>query len=338
MNPVNTTLSLFHNTQNNSNHSKPSSGNKIKIKRRRAKLNSGLFVSNNAHAKSAKSKLIPGQLVELLPDSDLFKMLTRANLEPFLSYPSKRVLPNMVSEFYANLTLNPGLNGTVFLTSIVSGIPCLIDQEILISALKLHASLTTPTHVDISKSFLFDMNEYRNFISTFCNVEVPHNVFSNDRGFNSAHFIPLYQNLATFVKENVFPSLEKSVSFLDMKIMYKIATNRISFNIPHMLMTKMHAASKAGYSPYGLLPTKVFEHMKYNICIPHFFHVTNTISELCTKSVLPLNIHRDPPMVSNMVVEPPRQIDLSLSLSLSTMRNLGQCLLIWTCLRLSVLK
>ncbi|KAK1370011.1 hypothetical protein POM88_036103 [Heracleum sosnowskyi] len=182
MNSVNTTLSLFpnsHKTHQNTKLSSSSSRNKKK----KVKHVNALFVSNNAISRSVKGKLMPGFLVECFPDSDLFKMLTRANLHPFLTYPTKRVLPNLVAEFYANLTLNPGINGIVYLTSIVSDIPCLIDQETFENALNLHPTLTTFDPVDITKTFIFNRDEYMNFLSAFCNVEIPPNVYNNDRDY-----------------------------------------------------------------------------------------------------------------------------------------------------------
>lgn len=116
-------------------------------------------------AKPVKGKLVPGQLVELFHDSDLHRVLTRAKLEPFLIYPTKRVLTSLIADFYNNLTLNPGPSGTVFLTSIVNDIPCLVDQEVFVKALNLHPTLYAFDHIDISKTFVFERNEYRNLIS-----------------------------------------------------------------------------------------------------------------------------------------------------------------------------
>ncbi|KAK1400921.1 hypothetical protein POM88_000526 [Heracleum sosnowskyi] len=217
MSSVNTTLSLFPNTNKTHQNTKLSSS-VHRNKKKRVKHVNALFVSNNAISRSVKGKLMPGFLVECLPDSDLFRMLTRANLHPFLTYPTKRVLPNLVAEFYANLTLNPGINGTVYLTSVVSGIPCLIDQETFENALNLHPTLTAFDPVDITKNFIFDRDEYKNFLSAFCNVEIPPNLYNNDRGIRSDHFTPMYQNLIQFVKEDFFPSTEKLLSFLEMDL------------------------------------------------------------------------------------------------------------------------
>lgn len=52
----------------------------------------------------------------------------------------------------------------------------------------------------------------------------------------------------------------------------------------------MVSCSKSGLNPYGLLLTKVFKHLKFNVSIPPFFHVINTISKKAFKSIIPLNI------------------------------------------------
>lgn len=162
----------------------------------------------------------------------------------------------------------------MYLSSVVNGTAVLIDQETISKALGLHPSLSSYPNINISSTYIFDREEYWKFISCFCNIQVPKNVFNNDKGFNPKHFIPIYQTLIEIVKYNIYPSLEKKVSFLVMKLIYQTVSNKINFNIPHMIMCKMVSSPKIGLNPYGLLLTKIFEYLKFNINIPPLFHVT----------------------------------------------------------------
>lgn len=115
-------------------------------------------------------------------------------------------------------------------------------------------------------------------------------MFTTDKGISYEHFTPLYQNLAQIIRLNVFPTQNagKLMSFVEMKLMYKLAFKKIDFNLPYMIMTKMISAAKLGYMPYGLLLTQVFEHFLFDINIPPFFYVKNTILDKAHRDPLPL--------------------------------------------------
>lgn len=138
MKPVNTNLSL------GSSDTIPQPKSWPLVARNRRKIFKPVrspFVSTPALNKSSKNKSQPGYLLEFAEPSDLARVLSKAHLEAFFNFPSKRVLSNLVTEFYANLVANPGINSSIYLSSVVSGTPVLINQDTLSKALDLHPSL-----------------------------------------------------------------------------------------------------------------------------------------------------------------------------------------------------
>lgn len=132
------------------------------------------------------------------------------------------------------------------------------------------------------------------YLTIFCGVEeIPLHFYSTDRGISLHHFTPLYQTLALIIRANVFPTQHgnKVMTFVELKLMYKLASDRIDFNLAYMIILKMISATKSGYMPYGMLLTQVFEYFKLDTSqLPHF-HVKATISDQNTRAPIPLEPH-----------------------------------------------
>lgn len=78
------------------------------------------------------------------------------------------------------------------------------------------------------------------------------------------------------------------MSFADMKLMYKLASQKISFNLSYMILVQMINGFKKGYMLYGLLLTKVFEYFKLIVNQMPKFEVSSTIYDQVKRVVIPL--------------------------------------------------
>lgn len=195
--PVDTTLNLFCTS--------PSENTSIsKQKKHNKTLSSPMFISCAAQNRFSKNKLQPGSLIQLARESELLAKFRHAKWEPLLSFPTRNVLPNMVVEFYCNMGVGNGLNGVVYLTFVINGTPILVDHLVLGKALKLNSNAMALSPIDITKTYMFHAEEQRLFLSMFCGVDVPPNVFESTNGINYEHFTPLYQNLAEIIRANFF--------------------------------------------------------------------------------------------------------------------------------------
>lgn len=251
---------------------------------------------------SLKAKLQPGYLIKIEKKTELYNMFVKANWEPMLYYPNKGVLHNMVTEFYKNMEVRSGTNDVTFITSVVNGKPLLIDHIELGKALKLTPKLLNLANIDISKDFVFDKMELKLYLSVLCGLEVPNNLFTTDVGVCYEHFTQVFQILALIIRGNIFPNTsgDKLMTFAEIKLMYKLASHKITFNLPYMILMQMVNGFKKGYMLYGLLLTKVFEYFKLNVSqLPHF-QVASTLIDKGNKIVVPLPGFGLPPPVINL--------------------------------------
>lgn len=106
-NPVDTTLKMF-------SSSLPASSSKFK-KHRKAKM------SNPNLAKFTKANIYPGKFVLLDKESELFSLFSHAKWDHLLFHPTRRVLTELVTEFYSNLRVGYRLDQVAYLNSMLIG-------------------------------------------------------------------------------------------------------------------------------------------------------------------------------------------------------------------------
>lgn len=153
------------------------------------------------------------------------------------------------------------------------------------------------------KDFVFEKNELRLFLSVMCGLEVPPNIFVEDKGVFYEHFIPPFQYLALIIRSNIFPntSHSKLMTFAEIRLMHKLASHKVHFNLSYLILLQMINGYKKGYMLYGLLLTKVFEFFKLNVTTLPYFSVKSTISDGETRTVVPLaGVPPPPPPVINL--------------------------------------
>ncbi|KAL8119685.1 hypothetical protein AgCh_016975 [Apium graveolens] len=167
--------------------------------------------------------------------------------------------------FHFNMGLGYGENRVCFLTSKIDGKSVVIDYAKLGKILKLDSSILSLPPVDVSSTFTFNNDELDKFLTVFYGKEVPKNVFQKDK---------------------------------ELKILYKLASKSVNFNLPYVILIKMISDAQHGYMPYGLLLTHVFEYFHCDLLAhPHFF-VNPSISDKTPRTVLPLPENAMPPSVS----------------------------------------
>lgn len=86
-------------------------------------------------------------------------------------------MSNLVAEFYCNMGVGPGVNGIFYINSVINGTPILIDHLLLGRILKFSPNAMSKSPIDIASYFTFNTDELRMFLSVFCGVEVPSNVY-----------------------------------------------------------------------------------------------------------------------------------------------------------------
>ncbi|KAK1390097.1 hypothetical protein POM88_018275 [Heracleum sosnowskyi] len=82
------------------------------------------------------------------------------------------------------------------------------------------------------------------------------------------YFTPLYQQIATILREKLMskPKNDRFFDFVDLKVMYQLVINQITFDINYVIILNMIYARLADFMPYGLLLTSIFE--LYHIFMP----------------------------------------------------------------------
>lgn len=150
-------------------------------------------------------------------------------------------MPDLAAKFYYNMGVQNVVIGVQYITSMINGRPIFLDHMLLGKALKFHLLAIGQTPLDISKIFVFNFEEKRLSLSVFYGDDVPNTVFESTNGRNYEHFIPLFENLAQIIKANYFPSSNtgKLMSFVELKLMYKLVSQRIDFNLAYMILPKM---------------------------------------------------------------------------------------------------
>lgn len=294
---VDTTLSLGQ-----SNTTNDPSSSKFRNKKKQRKQLNPISSYTPPVINTHKAKLQPVCLVKIEKKTELYNMFVKANWEPMLYYPNKRVLPNTVTEFYKNMEVRRGAHDVIFITSVVNSKPLLLDHIDLGKALKLTLKLLNLANVDISKEFIFDKMEHKLYLSVLCGLQIPHTLFSTDIGICYEHFTQAFQTLALIIRGNIFPNIsgDKLMTFAEVKLMYKLASHKVTFNLPYMILMHMINGFKKGYMLYGLMLTKVFEYFKLNISQQPHFQVASTIYDKTEKIVVPLPGFGLPPPVINL--------------------------------------
>ncbi|KAL8155974.1 hypothetical protein AgCh_001143 [Apium graveolens] len=156
--------------------------------------------------RTVKHKLLPGCLVQLDRRTELYGMFTKANLEPILFFKNRKILTNLVNEFYNNLQVRKGAYDLTSLTIVVNRRSILLDHIELGKALKLSDKVLNLANNDISKEFVFIKSEYKIYLSVLCDIEIPHDMFNEDNGISYEHFTHTFQNLALIIRANIFPN------------------------------------------------------------------------------------------------------------------------------------
>ncbi|KAL8103324.1 hypothetical protein AgCh_027768 [Apium graveolens] len=264
--PVDTTLNLFSSPSSLPVESLPEGT----LASRSRKAKKAKMTTDNQN-KFVKARILTGR-VTILDRESLFPLFAVSKWETLLFYPTRRVLTELVTEFYSNMGLGYGENIVCFLTSKIDSKSVIINYAKLGKILKLDSSILSLPPVDVSFTFTFNNDELDKFLTVFCGKEVPKNVFQKDKGITYEHFTPFYQVLAEIVKNDFYPSnTNKFVNFVELKIMYKLASKSVDFNLPYVILTKMISAAQHGYMPYGLLLTHVFEYFHCDLLAhPHF--------------------------------------------------------------------
>lgn len=284
------------------NITNPSSSSKNRNRKKQRKLLDLGKSPLGPVTRTISSKMQPGCLIHIAKRSELYDMFCAAKWEPVLYYPNRKVLPNMVSEFYSNLEIKHGLQNVMFVTSVVNGKFFALDHIELTKALKMNLKTLQLANIDITKEFVFNRLEMKLYLSVLCGVEVPPTLELTEKGISYEYFTPLFQNLALILRANFFQnySADKLMSFPEIKLMYRLASKKVTFSLPYMILTHMVNSYKKGYLTYGLLLTKVFEYFKLNLNQLPYFQVAATISDKVERVTIPL-LPVAPPVVESSV-------------------------------------
>ncbi|KAK1373202.1 hypothetical protein POM88_029395 [Heracleum sosnowskyi] len=82
----------------------------------------------------------------------------KVNWEPVLFYPNRKVLPNLVTEFYNNMQVRDGAHNVVFVTSVVDNQHIILDHAELGKALNLSTKMLDLANINIFKEYVFNKN------------------------------------------------------------------------------------------------------------------------------------------------------------------------------------
>lgn len=170
-------------------------------------------------------------------------IVKNARWEGLATHLGKGYFPHLMGEFYCNLRIVKGLDGIMHFTTSLNKKTILVDHETINIALHLPAHLIDHNHpcIDIYACFIFNQDEFKLMLSTFCDSDVPLGLCDKHCGIHYKHFTPVFQNLALFIRANVLPkpNQRKYFDFFDMKIMFMLLLNKIDFNISYVILLNL---------------------------------------------------------------------------------------------------
>lgn len=170
-------------------------------------------------------------------------VIKTARWEGLVQHLGKRFFKHLMGEFYCNMIIVKGLDGVIHFTTFVNRKTILVDHKTINMALHLPICLIDNDHpcIDIYSYFIFNKDEFKLMLGTFCNSDIPLGLYDKHCGIHYKHFSPLFQNLALIIRANVLPKPNQSkyFDFFDMKIMFLLFINKIDFNISYIILLNL---------------------------------------------------------------------------------------------------
>lgn len=210
----------------------------------------------------------PGMMVFVPPNGDIHSLLTSNRWENYVFYRGPNYYTHLIAEFYGNMEVQQRVDGIFYLSSFVNGKNVYVDHNVLNKSLRLGNKPSELPCVNIFEKFVFNQNEFELFLGLFCEEDVPERLCVREFAINFRHFLPRFQQLAIIIRSNILPKPkhDKFFDFVDLKVMFKIVSNSIDFNLNYVIVLNMINAFNVDYMPYGLLLTAVFE--------THYIHMS----------------------------------------------------------------
>lgn len=213
----------------------------------------------------------PGMMVFVPTNGDVHIMFTSVKWENYVFCKGPNYYTHLIAEFYANMEVQQRVDGILYFSSFVNGKNVYVDHNVLNKALRLGNKPSDLPCVNIFDMFVFNQSEFELFLGLFCEEDVPEGLCVREFAVNFRHLFPRYQQLDIIIRSNILPkpNHDKFFDFVDLKVMFKIVSNSIDFNINYVIVLNMINAFNVDYMPYGLLLTSVFEN--------HYIHMSRML-------------------------------------------------------------
>ncbi|WOG81840.1 hypothetical protein DCAR_0100994 [Daucus carota subsp. sativus] len=210
----------------------------------------------------------PGMIIYVPQNGVVHNMFLYAKGKNMIFYRGQNYFVHLIGEFYGNMVVQKGIDDVLKISTVVHNKKMFVNVNTLNRCLKLGENVPFQLCINIYEKFVFDKKEFESLVGYFCDSDVPLDLCDKNCAIELHHFTLLYQQLAIIIRSNMLPKPKNTqfFDFVDLKVMFQLATNQVEFNINYVILINMIMAFEVEYMPYGLLLTSLFE--LYHIAMP----------------------------------------------------------------------